>query len=138
MSLPWIPPWQPTVTSFEAINMVIEGLETTDPEHNIVPALAESYDVSDDELTYTFHLRDAEWSNGDPVTAADFEYAWKDTISRPDSGLCVPLHNGWRLHQRCMMKPWATRKRKMKSQLPQKTTRHSKLRSAVKLRILYR
>lgn len=60
-------------TSFEAINMVIEGLETTDPEHNIVPALAESYDVSDDELTYTFHLRDAEWSNGDPVTAADFE-----------------------------------------------------------------
>lgn len=70
-------------TSFEAINMVIEGLETTDPEHNIVPALAESYDVSDDELTYTFHLRDAEWSNGDPVTAADFEYAWKDTITDP-------------------------------------------------------
>lgn len=71
--------------SFEAINMVVEGLETTDPENNIVPALAESYDVSEDELTYTFHLRDAEWSNGDPVTAADFEYAWKDAITDPTS-----------------------------------------------------
>lgn len=69
--------------SFEAINMVIEGLETMDEAHNVVPALAESYDVSDDELVYTFHLRDAEWSNGDPVTAADFEYAWKDTITGP-------------------------------------------------------
>lgn len=71
--------------SFEAINMAIEGLETTDEDHNIVPALAESYDVSDDQLTYTFHLRDAEWSNGDPVTAGDFEYAWKHTITNPTS-----------------------------------------------------
>src|SRR5699024_11891318 len=40
--------------------------------------MAESWDVSDDELTYTFHIReDATWSNGDPVTAGDFEYAWK-------------------------------------------------------------
>lgn len=69
--------------SFEAINMIIEGLETTNEEGDIVPALAESYEVSEDGLTYTFRLRDAEWSNGDPVTAADFEYAWKDTITDP-------------------------------------------------------
>ena len=41
-------------------------------------ALAESWDVSDDGTTVTFHLReDGQWTNGDPVTAADFEYAWK-------------------------------------------------------------
>lgn len=71
--------------SFEVINMMIEGLETTDENGDIVPALAESYDVSEDGLTYTFHLRDAFWSNGEPVTAADFEYAWKDAASDPTS-----------------------------------------------------
>ncbi|MFC4184270.1 peptide ABC transporter substrate-binding protein [Saccharococcus thermophilus] len=40
-------------------------------------AMAESYQVSKDLKTYTFKLRDAKWSNGDPVTAKDFEYAWK-------------------------------------------------------------
>ena len=41
-------------------------------------ALAESWDVSEDGTTVTFHLRDdGKWTNGDPVTAADFEYAWK-------------------------------------------------------------
>jgi oligopeptide transport system substrate-binding protein len=40
-------------------------------------AMAESYEVSKDLKTYTFKLRDAKWSNGDPVTAQDFEYAWK-------------------------------------------------------------
>jgi oligopeptide transport system substrate-binding protein len=40
-------------------------------------ALAESYETSDDLTTYTFKLRDAKWTNGDPVTAKDFEYAWK-------------------------------------------------------------
>ncbi|EOS59292.1 hypothetical protein C815_02270 [Firmicutes bacterium M10-2] len=71
--------------SFEVINMIIEGLETTNEEGDIVPALAKSYEVSDDGLTYTFHLRDAKWSNGDPVTASDFEYAWKDAASDPTS-----------------------------------------------------
>jgi oligopeptide transport system substrate-binding protein len=47
-----------------------------------VPALAESWDVSEDGKTVTFHLRaDGEWTNGDPVTAADFEWSWKRTVS---------------------------------------------------------
>ena len=42
---------------------------------------AESYDVSEDGLTYTFHLRDdIVWSDGEPVTAADFEYSWKRIV----------------------------------------------------------
>ena len=69
--------------SFEMIAATVEGLETMDKDGKIVPALAESYDVSDDGLIYTFHLRDAEWSNGTPVTAADFTYAWNATIKNP-------------------------------------------------------
>ena len=69
--------------SFEMIAATIEGLESVDADGNIIPALAESYDVSDDGLTYTFHLRDAVWSNDDPVTAQDFEYAWNATIKNP-------------------------------------------------------
>lgn len=69
--------------SFEMLAATIEGLETMDADGNIVPALAESYDISEDELTYTFHLRDAVWSNDTPVTAQDFEYAWNATIKNP-------------------------------------------------------
>ena len=46
--------------------------------HEMVPATAEKYEVSDDGKVYTFHLRDdAMWSDGKPVTAHDFEFAWK-------------------------------------------------------------
>ena len=63
--------------SFEVIADCIDGLTQMDAEGAAVPAIAESWDVSDDGCTYTFHLRDTKWSNGTPVTAADFEYAWK-------------------------------------------------------------
>lgn len=45
-------------------------------DNKMEPAMAESYDVSEDGLNYTFHLRDAKWSDGEPVTASNFEYAW--------------------------------------------------------------
>ena len=63
--------------SFEVIADCIDGLTQMAADGSAIPALAESWDVSDDGCTYTFHLRDAKWSNGTPVTAADFEYAWK-------------------------------------------------------------
>lgn len=63
--------------SFEVIAGCIDGLTQMDAEGSAIPALAESWDVSEDGCTYTFHLRDAKWSNGTPVSAADFEYAWK-------------------------------------------------------------
>ena len=64
--------------SWDPLNNLMEGLTRLDQEHLAGPGAAESWDVSDDGLTYTFHLREnANWSNGDPVVAADFEYAWK-------------------------------------------------------------
>ena len=63
--------------SFEVIADCIDGLMQMDKDGAAVPAIAESYDLSDDGLTYTFHLRDAKWSNGTAVTANDFVFAWR-------------------------------------------------------------
>lgn len=60
----------------QVINNAFEGL-MREVDGEIVPAIAESYTVSDDGLVYTFKLRDSKWSDGEPVTAKDFEYAWK-------------------------------------------------------------
>lgn len=57
---------------------LFEGLVNANPDGSDAPGVAESWDVSEDGLTYTFNLRkDAKWSNGDPVTAHDFVYAWQ-------------------------------------------------------------
>lgn len=69
--------------SFEMIAATIEGLETMAADGSTQPGIAESYDLSEDELTYTFHLRDAQWDNGDPVTADDFVFAWNCTAKNP-------------------------------------------------------
>jgi len=62
------------------VNNTFEGL-MREIGGEYVPAMAESYEVSEDQTTYTFHLRDAAWSDGEPVTASDFEYAWKRVMS---------------------------------------------------------
>lgn len=61
------------------INNTFEGLMRKDNE-GIKAGVAESYEVSEDGKTYTFHLRDSKWSDGQPVTAGDFEYAWKRAL----------------------------------------------------------
>ena len=66
--------------SCHVINMLYEGLMHLDIEGNPTYGVAESVDLSEDQLTYTFHLRDSKWSNGDPVTAFDFEHAWKKSV----------------------------------------------------------
>lgn len=63
-------------------NNAFEGLLRLDEKNEAQPALAESYDVSDDKLTYTFHLRDGlVWSNGTPLTAEDFVFSWLKQMS---------------------------------------------------------
>ena len=63
--------------SFEVIADCIDGLMQMDADGAAIPAMAESYELSEDGKTYTFHLRDAKWQNGDPVTANDFVFAWR-------------------------------------------------------------
>ncbi len=63
--------------SFDAIAAVIEGLYQLDSDGNPIPGMAESTEVSEDGKTYTFKLRDAKWSDGTPVKANDFVFAWR-------------------------------------------------------------
>ncbi len=61
---------------------IFEGLTVLNDKDAPVPGVAEKWEISADGLTYTFRLRaNARWSNGDPVTAHDFEYAWKTALS---------------------------------------------------------
>ena len=64
-------------------NMFI-GLTTEDPQGRPIPGMATNWETSDDGLTWTFFLREAKWSDGEPVTAYDFEYAFRHILD-PDN-----------------------------------------------------
>lgn len=61
------------------LRQMLVGLTTTDPEGNTVPGMAESWE-SEDNKVWTFKIRDAQWSNGDPVTAEDFVYSFRRVL----------------------------------------------------------
>ena len=67
-------------TSFEVIADFTDGLKQMDEKGGVENALCAEETVSEDGLTYTFKLRDAKWSNGDPVTAADFVFGWQRAV----------------------------------------------------------
>jgi len=67
----------------DGANIIIncfEGLTRVNVKGETVPGMAEKWVISKDGKTYTFYLRDAKWSDGKPVTAYDFEYAWKRAL----------------------------------------------------------
>lgn len=67
-----------------------EGLTSFDAAANIVPGVAERWETSADGLTWTFHLRaDARWSDGTPVTAEDFVFAWRRAVT-PATRMALP------------------------------------------------
>lgn len=68
----------------ELQHAVTEGLTRT-TAGVISPGIAESWDISEDGKVYTFHLRDANWSDGIPVTAGDFVYSWR-RLADPATG----------------------------------------------------
>ena len=72
-----------TQQTFNLVMAFFEGLAQYDPKTcEPVPAVAERWEVSADNLTWTFHLRaNAKWSNGDPVTAHDFVFAYRRMLS---------------------------------------------------------
>lgn len=80
--IPTLDPSKATdAASFLALNNVMEGLTRVNEEGKAEPGVAESWEVSEDGLTWTFKLRNnAKWSNGDNVTAKDFEYSFKRTL----------------------------------------------------------
>lgn len=65
---------------FTVLNNVNEGLFRQDKNNRPILAAAEKHEQSKDGLTHTFIIRDAKWSNGEPVTAHDFEFAWKRVL----------------------------------------------------------
>jgi oligopeptide transport system substrate-binding protein len=69
-----------TFTSQLIIYQLFEGLTRFGTKGEPQPAIAQAIDISDDRTTYTFHLRPTKWSNGDDLTAMDFEYAWKTSL----------------------------------------------------------
>ena len=77
--------------------MLYEGLTRMTPKSTHEPAVAEKIDISLDQLTYTFHLRNSYWSDGSPVTANDFAYAWRTMLEPsfpcPNANLLYPIKN---------------------------------------------
>ena len=86
------------VPSSNILRDLFEGLVAEAPNGELIPGAAESWKISEDGLIYTFTLRpDGRWSNGDPVTAHDFEYGLRrsadpETLSRYSSVL-APIRN---------------------------------------------
>jgi len=63
-------------------NNILEGLTYRHPQDlHPMPGMAESWDLSDDGRTYTFHLRNTAWSDGTPFTAHDFVYEWQRVLT---------------------------------------------------------
>lgn len=69
------------VEGSDVLRQLFEGLMNEDATGAMVPGVAERFEERDDKLTYTFHLRDAKWSNGQPVTAGDFVHAWQRVVN---------------------------------------------------------
>ena len=69
------------VSGAEIVRDLFEGLMNQDENGNMVPGVATGFTTNDDKTVYTFTLRDnAKWSNGDPVVAGDFVYAWQRAV----------------------------------------------------------
>ena len=66
--------------SFEVLAAVTEGLYSLSDDGSAVEAIADKVEKSEDGLTYTVTLKDTKWSNGTPVTAKDFVFAWRRLV----------------------------------------------------------
>ncbi|HEX2760734.1 MAG TPA: peptide ABC transporter substrate-binding protein, partial [Rhizomicrobium sp.] len=62
------------------------GLTTLDARARPIPGIAERWEISKDGLTWTFHLREAQWSDGKPVTAQDFVAGWQRVLDPQTAG----------------------------------------------------
>ncbi|RJS92867.1 peptide ABC transporter substrate-binding protein [Salinisphaera sp. Q1T1-3] len=82
------------VPASNVLHDLYEGLVITGDHAQIVPGVAKSWEISDDRLTYTFHLRDdAKWSNGAPVTAQDFVYSLRRSVDPKVASPYADIHS---------------------------------------------
>lgn len=65
----------------QILKLLFDGLMRIDAKGKPKCAVAKTFTLSQDQKTYTFHLRESYWNNGDPVTAHHFAYAWKKVLS---------------------------------------------------------
>jgi ABC-type oligopeptide transport system substrate-binding subunit len=91
-------------TSACVIEQLFSGLVERTPEMDVVPKVARTWEVLEDGQRYVFHLRDdVRWSDGTPVTAGDFEYAWKrvldPTTGSPDASMLYDVKGARTFHQ---------------------------------------
>jgi len=91
-------------TSISVIDQLFSGLAERTPEMDVVPDVARSWEVLDGGHRYVFHLRDdVRWSDGTPVTAGDFEYAWKQVLhpatGSPNASLLYDIKGARAFHQ---------------------------------------
>ena len=75
------PTYNTSVDGMTYIVHMFEGLIKFAQDGSLTAGMAESWDISPDGKTYTFHLRDANWFDGRPVTAHDFVYSWKRAVT---------------------------------------------------------
>lgn len=85
-----------TTGSMNVLRHVMDGLTRLDQNDEPIPAVAESWEISEDKMTYTFKLReDMKWTNGEPVTAHDFVFAWNtfftEEVAAPYADTWAPL-----------------------------------------------
>jgi oligopeptide transport system substrate-binding protein len=70
---------------------LFDGLVTLDTDYNVLPAASERWEILDEGRRYIFHLREGQfWSDGRPLTATDFEYAWKRNLLLAEESPGVP------------------------------------------------
>lgn len=82
--------------SMNVLRHIMDGLTILDQTDEPIPGIAESWDISEDNLTYTFHLRkDAKWSNGEPVTAKDFIFAWNQLFTAENAAEYASVWAGY-------------------------------------------
>ena len=85
------------------ISQLFSGLVELTPDFDLTPLLARRWEILDGGRRYVFHLRrDARWSDGQPVTARDFECAWRRTLDpathSPNAEFLYPIKNAQAMH----------------------------------------
>jgi oligopeptide transport system substrate-binding protein len=84
------------VAEFRIIGDLMMGLTTEDPSANPIPGMARSWETSADGLVWTFHLRDARWSDGVPVTAGDFVFGMRRLVDPETAAIYAYLAHAFK------------------------------------------